>query len=57
MLIKIFSGSHIENLNDEIQSWLDEVNDNASDGDMELQIISVTQSEGDGIINLTVIVK
>ncbi len=57
MIVKIFSGSNIDDLQKQIQEWLDEKESDATDGGNELQIISVTQSEDDVIINITIIAK
>lgn len=53
MIVKIFSASNIDDLEKQIQDWLDDIYDPTD----EIQIVSVTQSEGDGIVNVTIIVK
>ena len=57
IVTKIFSGSNIEALKEQIQNWLDEMEELAFDAKQEFQIISVTQSEADEIINITIIAK
>jgi hypothetical protein len=57
MIVKIFSARNIDNLQEQIQAWLDEKESDAADGGGELQIISVTQSEDDEFITITIIVK
>ncbi len=57
MIIKIFSGSNTTSIEQEIRIWFDEMEEIAFDSKQEFQIISVTQSESDGIINVTIIAK
>lgn len=57
MIVKIFSARNIDDLEKQIQEWLDEKESDAADGGGELQIISVTQSEDDDFINITIIAK
>jgi hypothetical protein len=57
MIVKIFSARNTDDLQEQIQTWLDEKESDAADGGGELQIISVTQSEDDELITITIIAK